>query len=276
MPRARIVIPEHILRQLYLKEHWSPAKIGARFNCDAVTVRTRIREANIPLKSKSEAQTHYFRQPYTGSELDKAYMLGFRYGDLNAYKPKGASMTIVVRSHTTKRDQCRVFSSLFSKYGVITTSSNERTAQMTCYLDTSFEFLLDKYPSTTRNWMLKSKRRMSAFAAGYVDAEGTFGLNQGKGRFKIDAYDYEILKDLYESFLQHKLRAKFRAIAKKGENDYGWEWKRDLWRLEINEASSLEQLIKHIMPYQRHAKRIKDANMVLQNIRARRLHGSIK
>lgn len=275
MGRAKILIPESELRRLYLIEKWSPARIGKRYACDAVTVRTRLKEAKIAFKTKSAAQTRYPRLNFSGTSIQKAYMLGFRYGDLNVYKPKGASETIVVRSHSTHRVQGDLFKKLFEEYGRVSVHSGRKTIQMNCYLNLSFSFLLTKYPSNIRTWVLSNPLYQWAFSAGYIDAEGTFGLNQGRGRFKVDAYDYAILSDMHEFFLNYGLRSKFRIIAKKGENDYGWVWKEDLWRLSINEAGSLETMILNIDPYLQHEKRKNDANMVLQNIHTRRLHGTI-
>ncbi len=275
MARAKIAIPKTELKRLYLKERWSPAKIGSKFGCNAITVRNRLIEAGIPLKSKSEAQTRYQRKSFSGSPASKAYMLGFRYGDLNVYQPKGASKTIVVRSHSTHLVQGNLFKELFSKFGMITVSVGKQSTQMNCYLDLSFSFLLDKYPSEIQKWLHSENSLQWAFVAGYVDAEGTFGLNQGRGRFKIDAYDQEILFDMHALLQRSGIESKLSVIAKKGENDYGWEWKHDLWRLSVNRAGSLERLIRSLMPYLRHEKRVSDANMVLLNIQQRRLNGTI-
>lgn len=275
MGRPKIYIPNQELERLYVEELWSPKRIGELFKCDAMTVRARLQEVGVPLKTKSQAHTKYWRRDYDGTDIEKAYLLGFKYGDLNAYQPKGRSETIVLRSHSTYIDQCEVFKSLFRKYGVITTSQNGNKIQTTCYLNTSFSFLLNKYPDNIQNWIQGSPERLSAFAAGYIDAEGTFGINQGKGRFKIDSYDYKILLDIYNYFLQNELNVKFRKIAVKGENDYGWIWKEDVWRLGLNESASLERMIKMVSPYMRHKKRIADSVEVLQNIAQRRQHGSI-
>lgn len=276
MARLKIQLPTEELRRLYVDERWSPRRIGAHFSCDAITVRNRIIEAAIPLKSKSEAQTHFFRRSFDGTEQEKAYMLGFRYGDLNVYQPKGASRTIVVRSHSTLVPQGDLFISLFEHYGTITVSEGRRSTQMTCFLDLSFCFLLEKYPVHIREWLLPQEALLWPFFAGYIDAEGTFGLNQGRGRFKVDSYDYEILSDMNDLLLRDGIRSKFRIIAKKGENDYGWIWKKDLWRLSVNEAGSIEQLLTGLKPYMKHKKRVQDANMVLQNIQQRRQHGTLK
>ncbi|MDQ1299469.1 MAG: hypothetical protein QG636_137 [Patescibacteria group bacterium] len=276
MGRTKILIPESDLRHLYINEKWSPAKIAIEYGCTSITVRSRLLEAGIPLKTKSAAQMRYEKYNFSGTDLEKAYMLGFRYGDLNVYQPKGASETIVVRSHSTHAVQGNLFKNLFEKYGTVTVSEGTRSTQMTCYLDTSFSFLLTKYPPEIRTWLASSDMLQWAFSAGYIDAEGTLGLNQGRGRFKVDAYDYTILSDIHALFLRHGLNSKFRIIARKGEDDYGWEWKEDLWRISVNEAGSLEKLINYLEPWLQHEKRRADANMVLQNIRTRRLHGTIQ
>ncbi len=276
MGRAKIQLPIKEIERLYKTERLSPYKIALLYGCTSITVRARLIEAGIELKTKSDAQTKFPRQSYFGDDIERAYMLGFRYGDLNAYKPRGNSETIVVRSHSTHKAQCDLFTDLFSKYGTITSSQNGLKIQMTCYLDLSFSFLLTKYPKDIRQWVLADNMRTSSFMAGYIDAEGTFGINQQKGRFKVDSYDHQILFDMYTFFQAVGINTKFRKIATKGENDYGWKWKEDLWRVGVNEASSLEKLIQKIGPYMRHKKRIADSGIVMQNVAQRRLHGSIK
>src|SRR3989344_141144 len=86
--RQKIQIPETSLRELYLVKNWTPHEIGLQFKCNGVTVRNRLKELKIPFKTKSSAQTKYPRYDFDGTEAERAYMLGFRYGDLNVYKPK--------------------------------------------------------------------------------------------------------------------------------------------------------------------------------------------
>lgn len=269
MGREKITIPLDELTDLYHGELWSPARIAVRYGCTPSKVRNRLLEAGVELKSKSKAQSRYAKYDFDGSSTEKAYMLGFRYGDLNVYKPKGRSEIIVVRSHSTHTAQGDLFKSLFERYGNITVSSNTRSVQMNCYLNASFNFLLTKYPLEIRDWVTSDETVHWAFAAGYIDAEATFGLNQGRGRFKIDAYDHSILTDLHALFVSCGINSKFRVIAKKGDNDYGWIWKEDLWRLGVNEARSLEVLIKRLQPFMQHRKRIADARIVLQNVEKR-------
>lgn len=274
MPKVHV--PRSALHGLYLARNWSPEKIARRYKCTSVTIRHRLIEAGIPLKSKSRAHTRYARHDFSGSATEKAYMLGFRYGDLNVYQPPGSSETIVVRCHTTHRDQESVFTRIFSRYGAITSSRNDYSVHLNCYVNRSFVFLLDKYNRLVAEWLHCREERMWAFVAGYTDAEGNFLINQGRGRFKIDSYDFSILSDVHGFLSERGVRSTFRMIAREGERKYGTTWNRDLWRLNVNQAASLEVFIRNILPFLLHRKRIKDARAAARNIVNRRAYGTIK
>ena len=274
--RQKIQISEASLRELYLAKNWTPRRIGLRFKCDGITVRNRLKELKIPFKTKSSAQTKYPRYDFDGTEAERAYMLGFRYGDLNVYKPKGKSETIVVRCHTTHIVQEDLFKKIFSQYGTITVSRNSRSMHMNCYLNSSFNFLLQKYNDLERTWLNKSKNRMWAFIAGYIDAEGTFGIYEGRGRFKVDAYDVLILKDTHTFLVHNGIRSIMRIIVRKGQPGNGSYWNNDVWRINVNESNSLAVLITNLLPFLTHKKRVQDAHAVLKNVLKRQANGTTK
>ena len=274
--RQKIQIPETSLRELYLVKNWTPHEIGLQFKCNGVTVRNRLKELKIPFKTKSSAQTKYPRYDFDGTEAERAYMLGFRYGDLNVYKPKGKSETIVVRCHTTHVVQEDLFKKIFSQYGTITVSRNSRSMHMNCYLNSSFDFLLQKYNDLERTWLSKSKNRMWAFIAGYIDAEGTFGIYEGRGRFKVDAYDVLILKDTHTFLVHNGIRSIMRIIVRKGQPGNGSYWNNDVWRINVNESNSLAVLITNLLPFLTHKKRVQDARAALKNVVKRQANGTTK
>jgi intein-encoded DNA endonuclease-like protein len=106
--------------------------------------------------------------------------------------------------------------------------------------------------------------------AGYVDAEGSFGLNQLKARFKIDSYDVEILGWMRGVLQKSSLHIIFRQIAKKGQPQYRIGiFHKDLWRFEINEARSIFRFIHMVSPYMRHEKRKADMIRCQHNIEER-------
>jgi len=274
--RQKIQISEASLRELYLVKNWTPRKIGLQFKCDGITVRNRLKELKILFKTKSSAQTRYARHDFDGTEAERAYILGFRYGDLNVYKPKGKSETLVVRCHTTHTVQEDLFKKLFSRYGTITVSRNSRSMHMNCYLNFSFNFLLQKYNDLERAWLKKCSNRMWAFIAGYIDAEGTFGIYEGRGRFKIDAYDVLILKDMHDFLVHNGIRSIMRIVVRKGQPGNGSYWNNDVWRVNVNEVNSLAAFVTKLLPFLMHKKRVQDARAVLKNVLKRQLNGTIK
>lgn len=272
--RSKIHLNTTTLSKLYWQAGLSLAKIGSRLNCSWSTVANRLREANIPLKKKTEMRVKYRKKPFQGSLEEKAYILGFRLGDLNVYKPYKNSKILVIRCHTTIRSQAYLIRSLFYEYGGVKISKSPHNGfTINCFVDNSFAFLL---PKILPKWVFQSAKTALPFIAGYIDAEGTFGLNQGKGRLKVDAYDFLVLRNICKFLRMKRMVVKFRHIAAKNSPHYGGgQWNGNLWRLSINSAQSLEIFTKMIYRHLRHAQRRKDAAIVLRNIHSRRSNGTI-
>jgi len=266
MGRAKIKILESVLRKLYLKQKLNPQEIAGKLNCNFETVRNRLKEYKIPLRDPSVARMRYKKNDYNGELKRKAYMIGFRMGDLNIYSPGKTSQTVVARCHTTQREQIYVIRTLFEKYGKVTVSSNRGHLHANCFLNNSFSFLLPKNNSAWK-WVKEDYHWSKHFIAGYVDAEGNFILNQGRARFKLDSYDVSILKWMSRWLTQNGIHNKFRRIYKKGDV---WNGKsplnEDLWRLNINDKSSLIMFIGIMLPIFLHKIRISDAKKCLANI----------
>lgn len=280
MAMPRININKSTLERLYLAKSLSPNKIGKIFNCSFSTITNRLKEYGIPLKSPAFARMKYQKFDFDNNRIIQAYMVGFRLGDLNVYKPSGNSETIVVRCHTTQKVQVAVINSLFKKFGKVSVSfrlPNHHTVN--CFLNNSFDFLLSKRKSSW-DWVTGDLLFGASFMAGYTDAEGNFILNQDRARFKIDSYDFEILEWMHDYLVRQGISSKFRKIFDKGDMQMirGIKaiYKKDVWRLNVNESSSLFKFINIIRPYLRHATRIRDAQKCLRNINLRRTNGTIK
>lgn len=271
--RNKIILDQASLVKLYWDERKSLRCIAQMLECTDGTIIRRMREMGIPRRSKTTMRVKYPKFLFDGSLTEKAYMIGFRIGDLNVYKPSSKSSIIVVRCHTTMRDQVKLIESMFLGYGGIRVSCNNQHFTITCYVDDSFSFLLGK---AVPNWVFADFTYGMSFTAGYVDAEGSFGLNQRRGRFKIDSYDWEVLKGIAKFLSQRNVNVKLYTIATQGA-DYGkgLKWKHDLWRMTINDALSLETFVNRLLPFLKHKKRISDAKIVLKNINDRKLAGTI-
>lgn len=239
----------------------SPYKIGDLFNCSFSTVTNRLKEHSIPFKNQSLARIKYAKNDFSGNKVEKAYMVGFRIGDLNVYKTSEDSEVVIARCHTTTQEQIRVIEEIFGKYGKITTSLSKRSSyHINCYLNKSFDFLLDKsFPFIP----LESVDEIFAFIAGYFDAEGCLGLNQNRARVKIDSYDADVLhwinKRLSESGINNILKTISVCKTKRNQG-------KQLWRLNINNMDDVAKFIFNIEKYCKHFKKLSQIETAKKNI----------
>ena len=273
MGRIIKTINKQILQKLYWGEGMSLKGVASVLECTDTTVATYMKKLGVPRRDKTTMGIKYKKHPFSGTDEDKAYMLGFRLGDLNVYKPYVNSRIYVIRCHTTHKSQVDLIQKLFEPYGGVKIAFTNNGYTVNCFLDESFEFL---HPKEMPGWVFSSRYSVvSSFIAGYVDAEGTFGLNQGRGRFKIDSYDYSILKSIYEFLVGLGMDVKFRMIARQGSRRGSGVWNGSLWRLGINIANELERFIILIKPFMKHKNRMIGANLVLDNIQQRKYNGTI-
>lgn len=249
------------LRRWYLEEQQSAIEIAYRLGCSDATVRRRLKEYGIPIRGAAETPLIYSRRDFTGTEQERAYLIGFRLGDLHVAfgKAGGQSRTIRVEVSSTRNEQLDLFRELFSPYGHIWEGSVRESGRqdLVCYLNLSFDFLLPKQ-DRVEDWIFANDDYMAAFAAGYVDAEGSFGFNKGAPCFAIDSYDRGILKAIHLWMARCGVVCPLpQIVRKKGSlnSSVGAPYSKDLWRLAVYRKQSLYNLIVRIRPFMLHAKR---------------------
>ena len=135
--RKKIEISKKLLLRLYYKENKSKYKIGDICGCSFKTVLNRMRDYGMEPVSRSIIQSKYKKFDFSGSDKDKAYIIGFRTGDLNVYKTTPKSQVIVVRCHTTNIEQVDVMEDIFKRYGQVTCKKSLKDDSYTCLLYTS-------------------------------------------------------------------------------------------------------------------------------------------
>jgi hypothetical protein len=156
-----------------------------------VTVWNHLKARGVTLRDKVEAQikatTKYRREPFSGDAVERAYLMGLRYGDLHVVRHGRA---VRVRVSTTHPAMAELFESLFSPYGHV--SRCPRKAKLVdyewtleCDLDGSFVFLLNK-PSISVLEKLTNDEFLGLLA-GIFDAEGSVYLHK-----KRKWYDPEV------------------------------------------------------------------------------------
>lgn len=202
-------ISKQKLKELYLERKMSSTDIAMKFKCSPAFIRNKLKAHRIPIRSSQEVhllcnQPQYKRYDFNENLEEKAYLMGFSYGDLHSGLSSQRSINVSMSS--TKPAQIKLFEQLFSKYGHVWKGKPDKikAVSLRCYLNTTFSYLLNKKDSI-EPWILKNKNYFTAFLAGYTDAEGTFCLCGGDAVFSIRSQDKGILHQIYSKLIEYCL-----------------------------------------------------------------------
>lgn len=264
-------INKKLLQNLYLAEKMSLKKIGKTYGMTPSGILKRIRKLKIKTRSSWETNTS-FKKPFAESDEEKAYMIGFRLGDLGIRQPSRKTMTVLVGTNTTHIDQINLVKWLFQKYSKVWISKPNASGVMSfsTILHPTFSFLVPK-KDIIESWIYKNDRFMASFTAGYIDAEGSFGVYNKRAKFRVGSYDKTILKQINSWFKKKEIKSLLRLERKKkiGQN-------KDFWRITINDAASLGLLYTTLFAKLRHKNRIRDFIIVRKNLLSRFKNGTIR
>ena len=210
-----------------------------------VTVFTQLRKRGIQLRDKVEAQisavTIHQRIPFSGDDEEKAYLVGFRIGDLDAIKHGRA---VRVRTATTHPAFAELFQKLFGLYGYV--HEYPRRARLADYewsleadLDGSFEFLLLGLSEVPREFTT-NPGLFHCFLAGFFDAEGSIYFHRKKlgGSFEITIsnVNLQLLSDIFRNLGRLNYYTKWGVQDQDPKRDVKptsdkigkiWVWRRD-------------------------------------------------
>jgi intein-encoded DNA endonuclease-like protein len=120
MPKL-LEISKETLVDLYSKKLLSSYQIAKKLNCSQGVIMKKLKENNIYTRTiqqgKALTKPKYKRVDFSGNLEEKAYLIGFRLGDLNISKTHPDSPTIRMTTNTTKVEQISLVRNLFSPYG---------------------------------------------------------------------------------------------------------------------------------------------------------------
>jgi hypothetical protein len=264
--------------RLYLDEGLSLNGVAARLGCSQTTVRRKLIAAEVTRREDGSAPK-YARADFSGSVTEKAYLIGFRIGDLHV-AVNGRS--IVIKCTSTRDEQIELFRNVFGRYGHIFTDEvtiaqrRRQSIGMIARLNMTFDFLLPKQDAVPE-WILASDELFFAFLAGYIDAEGyvrTYlppGYMTPKVRVEIRSYDAVLLGQLASGLNARRIvcpPARLRVRAGY-TNCYGVRSNGDLWGLGISRKDSLLELFRKIEPHLRHPRRRRDMLTAISAIKTR-------
>lgn len=270
--RKPIIIMKQTLYQLYHKKHLTQKQIAKQFGHSRYGIQWWMKIYGIRSRNDSESHTKFPKSDFSDDPIEKAYMIGFRLGDLNVYT---VHELIQVRCSTTIKNQADLMLDLFKKYCHVHISKAKRgTYEIVALLNESFDFLLPK-KDIIEPWILRKKEYFWAFIAGYSDAEGSYYLRKpnstiGKiewGIFEIQTYDKNILLSIFNKLKKFDIKASFNMSRRAGYTDKrGIKTNKDCWRITIHQKQSLWNFIKLIQTYHKHKNKLRDLQKVKNNL----------
>lgn len=248
---------EDELRRLYEEEGLTVETIAEMHECSAATVSRKMSKYGI--KARPPWRECYPRHDFGGNPLEKAYLVGFRLGDLTVRR---AELSIEVITTTTRQEQVDLMHDLFDRYGhVYEHHRPDGKVFLQVRLNDSFGFLLPK-EDRVPDWILADEECFFAFFAGYVDADGSIRtVSLRSARLDIQTYDQGILHGLWEGTTNAGMYCAYpRVVVKAGyTNNVGIVQRQDKWGIWVHRREHLHTLLDRLLSHLRHSKRRKDA-----------------
>ena len=138
-------ITADLLKDLYWKKKLSRSQIAKELSGSSGWVGKLMARHGIPTRTISEAGLRYPKRPFSGDSSEASYTLGLRAGDLHA---RMYGFQTRLSTSSTHPAMWRLLTSVFGGYGRVGKSASLSKGQyewsMYCYLDRSFDFLLNK------------------------------------------------------------------------------------------------------------------------------------
>lgn len=270
MGRPKSLIDRDLLERLYLSEKMSPKQIAIHFGCNRQTIINHLRLHEIRVRTKGEgtalSKIVHRRADFSGNQVEKAYLVGFRIGDLTVDMANPGGQTIRASCASTRPEQIELIKNLFEQYGGIILNGPYKNNRVfiQCMLNMTFDFLLPKTDNIP-GWIMEKDETFCAFLGGYVDAEAHIGISGNKASFRLATADSNILAIIHKRLLQFRIECPEPYVWLKSGyvNKNNITSRKDIWRLGVYSAKSLKLLLKTLLPFLRHRKRQKDAETVL-------------
>lgn len=265
---ARVNISKESLKDFYINKRLSTWKIERKLNIPRGTIYRKLKEFNLLIRDRSDSHIRYQKKDFSGNKIEKAYLIGFRLGDLGVKKQYPKSKTIVVASGSTIKEQIRLIKKLFNNYGHIWSKNSGNKINILIILNTSFEFLINKdFPL----WVEKNNKFFFSFLAGFTDAEGCISKNNNLDYYSLGNYDKNLLFAIHRNLNKFEIKCKppWEDNRKGKTNSQGYIYSSNYWSLRIHDKENLLKLLLALKPYIKHKNKIKALYMAISSIKDR-------
>ncbi|MBI1971294.1 MAG: hypothetical protein HYS52_00380 [Candidatus Wildermuthbacteria bacterium] len=257
-------IKKSVLRKLYYEYKLTQVEIAKKLGRSGSHILRLMKEYGLPTRRPAYYHTKYQKHDFDGTPEEKAYLIGFRLGDLHVKIDPGKH-TLRIDCTSTKKEQVALFRKLFARYGHIWIGKPRKDGNQifVVHVNRTFDFLLPKKDAVSP-WILKNSSHFFAFVGGYTDAEGCFWTDHRQTRFILASYDTKILHCIYRHFLKLGIPCNApRLLVRKGfvKRD-GLIYGNNHWSFTISKQSTLLHLFRVLKPKLKHKKRLRDLKKV--------------
>lgn len=257
---------------LYYEKGLSLKKIAKIVHCSESGLERRFKIYNLKSRGIKNRACKYKKFDFSEDPIEKAYLIGFRLGDLNV---KRVVNVIQVRCSSTIKYQLNLIKKLFTPYTTVRATKGKRGDwDIVAFVSRSFDFLLPKHMQIPK-WILKNSNNFFAFFAGYIDAEGYFYFKKPKrnggistATFGVQTQDKKIICKLAKKLNDFSIQVYGPRISEPaGHIDKrGVRNNKDVWCFNVIQKQSLWKLIHHLEPYLKHADKIRRLKEVKENL----------
>ncbi len=260
------------LLHLYAKKRLSTWEIEKQYGFSRSTVHRKLKEYGIKTRSQAASHFVYPRKDFNGDLLEKAYLIGFRLGDLRVRKGGKKSESVSVECGSTKEEQLVLIKNMFQKYAHVWISKKNKIGakNIGATPPLSFRFLLSK---VAPDWVFKKEDIFFSFLAGFTDAEGHIGIFRGNAVYALGNYDKVLLKRIRETLIKFGIKCRKLCLGeRKGYvTREGYVHNGDYWNLQIGKKLYLIKLLNSLNPYIQHPAKIKALENAIANIDGRNI-----
>jgi hypothetical protein len=258
-----------VIKKLYYQGRLTQKEIAEKLHKSRGYICGLMKEYNLKTRTADKYHSHYQKYDFSNNLDEKAYLIGFRLGDLSACLFPSKKL-IRVDCTSTKSVQIKLFKNLFQNYGYVWIGKPRKDGNRVCvvHLNHTFDFLLPKKDNIPK-WIRENKGYFLSFLAGYIDAEGCIYIAKNNvAGLKLSSYDKKILKQIHQQLLKIGIECNPPQIhIKKGyKKSDGYIYQNDEWNFVVTKKSSLLPLLQLLKQRLKHQKRLKDLKKAEQNI----------
>ena len=269
--KSKLKVSKEKLHHLHWDKKLSVKQIARQFGVTTTTISNYFKKLNIPRRKVTEILYELSlkknpREPFSGDETEKAYLLALRSGDISS---RQEHRSVRVSAGTTHPAMIRLFFKVFGKYGrcikcPVKTRGYEWFLRST--LHESFNFLVKKSQIVPEN-----EKLFYAFLAGFSDCEGSWIVSHSHNKyiqtlFVVRNTDYKLLKQVERRLEEIGYHPELVVETKKDSRVGAWQLRatKDCFKLTVHRRDEVALLAKKLLPYSRHKEKITKMKLLLQ------------